>query len=124
MKRTAALLLIGGMIQAVHADLPYQPRFTWTPPSAFTDGSTLTPATDLESYLLTCTGERNLDITIPSSLTEYEANAGVFPEGNYTCRMQSKATAAMGGLESDYSDSVSFSTAEKAPTIIINFAVQ
>jgi len=107
----------------VLADLPYQPRFTWTGPTEFTDGTPLVPSTDLEAFRVLCSGASAVDFILPSDLTSYTAPVGQFTAGDYTCTMRSVANAANGGAESSDSNPVNFTLDQKSPNPIVDFGV-
>ncbi len=105
------------------ADLPFQPTFNWTAPTAYTDGSGLDPATDLSGYNLKCTGEA-VSITntvLPNDAITWTAPLGVFTAGDYTCVMSALDT---GGLESVDSSPVNFIVSQKLPNPVVTFGVK
>lgn len=111
------------------ADLPFQPKFSWTPPTEWTDNQPLDPAVDIQEYRLYCTGPTTIDsqsVTVTSAPYEWEAPAGMFSAGDYSCYMTTVSTAASlgNGTESAPSAEVLFSVSQANPSPIIIFTVQ
>lgn len=104
----------------VWADLPFQPHFTWTGPTEFTDGSPLDPAIDLSEYRLNCTGADSVNIIVSNTLIDFEPPLGVFVAGDYVCTMAAVDNA--GGISAD-SAPVNFTVSQKVPRPIVNFGV-
>lgn len=105
---------------SVLADLPFQPRITWTPPTQYTDNSPLDPLVDLVEYKLDCTGPVNINLSLSNLLIEYEAPLGQFVAGSYSCTMA--AVATNGGVSAN-SLPVNFTVDLKVPRPVINFGV-
>ncbi len=117
MKKLLILLLVSTAIQA---DLPFQPRFTWTAPTEFTDNQPLDAATDLQEYQLTCNHGIQINGISPTATT-YLANAGQFAAGDYTCSMVSVLSAVNGGWPSAISNPVTFTVNQSVPKPIVDF---
>ena len=107
------------------ADLPYQPRISWSPPTEFTDNTPLDPLTDLAEYRLYCTPQMPTDPQVIAAAPpyEWEAPAGFFLPGDYTCYMTAVATPAKGGLESAPSQTKSFTVEVGKPRPIVIFDI-
>ena len=118
MKHIIAVLLIT-VASIANADLVSKPKFVWTPPAAFEDGSPLNPATDLSMYHIYCNaGAIDIQITDPTA-TSYQAKAGEFPQGDNECQMTAVSTT---GQESVYSAKKLFTLVNRPA--VINFSVQ
>ncbi len=114
------ILLVAVFVTSAQADLPFQPKFSWTPPSQFNDTSALDPATDLEGYRLKCTGAKPIDSVLPNNVITWTAPVGMFRAGDYNCVMSS---VAIGGAESSDSNPVNFTINAKKPDPVINFGI-
>ncbi len=114
------LLLITLISTTALADLPFQPTFTWTLPTAYTDGSVLDPAFELDAVDLYCTGAAVVQQTFPVS-TSFTSPIGMFIAGDYACHLTTTANLANGGAESGASNIVNFTVSQKAPNPIVNF---
>ncbi len=115
------ILLVAVFATSAQADLPFQPRFSWTPPSQFNDTSKLDPATDLEGYRLKCTGAKPIDSVLPNNVITWTAPVGMFGAGDYNCVMSS---IAIGGAESSDSNPVNFTINAKKPNPVVNFGIE
>jgi len=122
MKNFIKILILLSAINVAYADLPFQPKFTWTPPVEYTNGSTLNPATDLKSFKLYCPGMSAIDIqNVGMPPYEYIAPVGQFAAGDYSCAM----TAVDNNLlESAQSTSVNFTVPVANPTPVTGLTVQ
>ena len=121
MKKLILLLLFPVMVLA---DLPYNPRFSWTPPSQWSNEEPLDPA-EIAEYRLYCTP--GIDTQIITNITapfEWTAPQDLFLPGSYACHMTAVAVSARGGGESAPSDSVNFDIIPNVPGPVIIFTVQ
>jgi len=103
------------------ADLPNEPELFWTPPTEFTDGSQLDPATDLENYRAICTGPVPQDFLISSTVVSYQFGFRELTAGDYGCRMRS---VGIGGIESADSALVEFTVPARVPNGPATFGVR
>ncbi len=101
--------------------LPFQPTFTWTLPTQFTDDSPLVPS-DLSEVKIYCAGASVVEISVPVGTT-FTATVGMFVAGNYSCYFTSVANAANGGAESSASNPINFTVDQKSPNPVIDFDV-
>lgn len=122
MKKVILIFLMGMLPLAAFADLPFQPTFTWTLPTAYTDGSVLDPAFELDAVNLYCTGAAAVQQTFPVS-TSFTSPVGMFSAGIYACHLTVVANLANGGAESSPSNTVNFTVSQKAPSPMIDFGV-
>lgn len=98
MKNVLLILSIMLPLQ-LQAVLPLQPTFTWTAPTEFEDGSSLSAVTDLSGYTLRC-NSNSIIITIDASVTSYTAELGMFPSGDYSCVMTSTSISGQESVDS------------------------
>ena len=87
--------------------------FNWTPPTAYEDGSSLDPATDIIEYRIYCSGDATVTMIAPGGVNDsYSASYSELPPGDYTCT----ATAvASNQLESDHTNAVNFTVTRGKP---------
>ena len=88
MKYLIPLLLVSSI---AFADLPESPRFTWTNPTQYTDGTPLNPATELAEIKVHCTGAMTFEGVVSTMpvVEEFLTPTGVFADGNYVCHYTS-----------------------------------
>lgn len=105
-------------------DLPFAPRFQWEAPTEFEDGTALDPIADLKEFRLYCDPTIVMQ-TIPIDPPyEWQAPAGMFPPGDYSCYMTAVASDDHGGLESGPSNTKTFTVEQARPAPIIIFEIQ
>lgn len=119
MRKYIAIIL--ALPLSAFAALPHEPLFTWTPPSEFTDGSPLDPATDLQYYEIRCTGPQPVTLQVSPDADQLQTIRGTFAVGSYECAMVS---VAKDGRESAPSAPVFFDVPAPVPTTVIDFSVE
>ncbi len=114
------IFIIAAIVTIVaHADLLSKPKFAWTPPNEWVDGTPLDPATDLSGYKIYCNQDSIVIDVNGGNTTEYQASAGQFPQGDNECEMTAVSTL---GIESERSEKKSFRLANQPKTV--TFTIQ
>lgn len=87
--------------------IPGQPKFSWHPPTEFTDNSSLDPDTDIAKYQVFCDPQIvATDIVINTGEpNEWLAPVGVFGNGVYSCSI---TAVGIDGVSSSNSNAVTF----------------
>ncbi len=120
MKKTWIFLLMVTMISvggAFAAAPTVNHTVGWTPPSTWSTGSPLNPATDIAKYNYYCGtttgGPYTLSATISGGTTTMYTSA--YTTGTSYCVITDVSVPADGGLESAYSNDVSVTVPAQAP---------
>ena len=106
-------ILIALLVLAAAPAMALDKTFSWTAPTAYTDGSSL-PAAQIAGYTLTC-GPTVVQIAGPVLTFVRD-----FGPGTYTCSLQ---TRAVNGQISVASNTVSFTVPQPTPNPPAGFSV-
>ena len=123
-----AMLALGVLIVSDVSAFTGQAIHKWSPPTTFTDGSALVPATDLKEYRIYCGTTAGAESSSPAAIvsggTSTTYNMTGLPVGTTYCKITAVSADALGAQESAKSPEASKTITAPASSGCSNYTMQ